>query len=456
MTHDLDSLDSPPASVAPLADLARLQLGEMSDVQEARGLNQTLDAFARTEPRRQGFRILRAWPAWGAALTVVLVAGWFAGARVLGGKPLGYTISQGEVQAGGYFRSGEQASTIRFSDGTNLALAAGSRGRIASVDAHGARVILDEGEARVHVVHVPRAHWLFDAGPFLVHVRGTEFTLTWRGEEGRLDLRMHDGAVSVTGPVSDQAIALRAGQWMTVRLASREVFVRDLEQAHEPDIARDQPTVAPKEMAPPIVTSGITTDRPSSRLSTKVERESAPPAATNASRSRRTAVLSTVQLQPGSVDEGWAPARAEGDWDRILGMATRRGLDRTLTERSSEDLALLADAAHYRQRDDIAEKALLAQRRRFPGSTRAKDAAFLLGRIVEGRPDGAGEALAWYDRHLDEAPTGAYAPEALGRKMAVVAKLRGEIAARPIAEEYLRRYPSGTYARAARVTIDKH
>jgi TolA-binding protein len=146
----------------------------------------------------------------------------------------------------------------------------------------------------------------------------------------------------------------------------------------------------------------------------------------------------------------WAPARAAGDWNRVLELATKRGLDRTLVERNSDDLALLADAAHYLRRDDVAERALLAQRQRFAGSTRAKDAAFLLGRIVESKPDGALRALDWYDRHLEEAPEGTYASEALGRKMTVLAQLRGDEAARPVAEEYLRRYPSGTYARAAR------
>jgi TolA-binding protein len=113
-------------------------------------------------------------------------------------------------------------------------------------------------------------------------------------------------------------------------------------------------------------------------------------------------------------------------------------------------LALLADAAHYLHRDEVAKQALLAQRRRFPGSTRAKDASFLLGRIVEARPDGASEALGWYERHLEEAPTGEYASEALGRRMIVLVKLRGEADARVVAKEYLRRYPNGSYARAAR------
>jgi hypothetical protein len=38
----------------------------------------------------------------------------------------------------------------------------------------------------------------------------------------------------------------------------------------------------------------------------------------------------------------------------------------------------------------------------------------------------------------------------LGRKMTVLARLHGAETARPVAEEYLRRFPGGTYARAAR------
>ncbi len=68
---------------------------------------------------------------------------------------------------------------------------------------------------------------------------------------------------------------------------------------------------------------------------------------------------------------------------------------------------------------------------------------------------GAQQALSWYERHLREAPGGAYASEALGRKMTLLGRSRGEAAARPVAEEYLRRYPNGTYAPAARAYVER-
>jgi TolA-binding protein len=100
----------------------------------------------------------------------------------------------------------------------------------------------------------------------------------------------------------------------------------------------------------------------------------------------------------------------------------------------------------------VARRALAAQRRRFPRSARANDAAFLLGRLEEmaQRPE---VALTWYERCLGESPHGTYTSEALGRKMTVVQRLHGAGRARPVAEEYLRRFGDGTYAAAARALL---
>jgi TolA-binding protein len=136
--------------------------------------------------------------------------------------------------------------------------------------------------------------------------------------------------------------------------------------------------------------------------------------------------------------------------DSILGDVERLGLKRSLGEASSDDLSALADAARYRRQQDIARQSLLAQRSRFPGSGRACDAAFLLGRLEESNEGGGPKALEWYDQYLEGAPTGAYASEALGRKMIATQKLMGGKAARAVAQEYLERFPTGAYAGAAR------
>jgi TolA-binding protein len=408
-----------------LADLAHHRLGAMSDVQQARGMAGVLAAFKESGPRRRAWHV-RPLFLVGAAISILVVAGVIVGAKSFHQEPLTYVMSGGEIQAGGYFRVGDHAQPIiRFSDGTKLTLKAGARGRVASVDALGARVMLDDGEAQVSVVPRVGARWLFDAGPFLVRVRGTEFDLAWNADEGKLDVRLRTGALSVDGPLSNQAVSLRGGQWLTVRLATQEVFVRNLDDnPPAPSVAPAPAAAIAPEPAPALQPSPVASSHP------------APSHPSHAP------------------DLDWSKARAEGSWDRILDAATKRGIDRSLGERGSEDLALLADAAHYLHRDDIAERTLLAIRKRFGGTTRAKDAAFLLGRIIEARPGGAKAALEWYDRHLEEAPSGVYASEALGRKMTVLGRL-GDEGARPVAKEYLRRYPAGSYARAARAYAER-
>ena len=89
----------------------------------------------------------------------------------------------------------------------------------------------------------------------------------------------------------------------------------------------------------------------------------------------------------------WPSALASGDFAFIIEEA-ERDLPRALEASTSDDLAALADAARYRRQDDLARRALDAQRRRFQGSPRAADAAFFLGRLDEKEGAGLVHALA--------------------------------------------------------------
>ena len=146
--------------------------------------------------------------------------------------------------------------------------------------------------------------------------------------------------------------------------------------------------------------------------------------------------------------KSWSEYLAHGDWDRILAEAEAKGVDATLQTASSDELFALADAARYRRQSDLARAALLAERRRFAGSARSLDVAFLLGRVEESRD--RARAISWYDEYLGRAPTGTYAAEAWGRKLVLTNELKGRSFARPIAEDYQRRFPKGSYAGVAR------
>jgi TolA-binding protein len=105
--------------------------------------------------------------------------------------------------------------------------------------------------------------------------------------------------------------------------------------------------------------------------------------------------------------------------------------------------------------DRLARRVLLTHRARFPGTLRAKEASFLLGRLAEGHGGHVADALTWYDRYLQEAPSGAYAAEAMGRMMIVLDRQQRIDEARAVAATYLRRFPQGIYARAARGVLSR-
>jgi len=159
-----------------------------------------------------------------------------------------------------------------------------------------------------------------------------------------------------------------------------------------------------------------------------------------------------VAEPPTEPKRDWAGQLAAGKLEVIVTEAQRWGIDACLAEASSAELSALADAARYTRRGALAKRALLALRQRFAGSRRAAEAAFLLGRLAEAE-EGNAKALAWFERYLGEAPGGAYASEALGREMTLVQQLSGDERAALVAQEYLRRFPSGTYARAARALL---
>jgi TolA-binding protein len=342
---------------------------------------------------------------------------------------IAYHIEGGNLVDGGYLReSGRGGVKLLFAEGTEFILTPGTRSRLRSVDASGARIAIEQGTASFQVTPAPAGdhRWQVDVGPFLVTVKGTVFSVSWDAAAERFELKLRHGRVTVSGPVSGGEISRHAGPRLVVDLPAGQTVISE----PKPEEWLDVPgSPAPRADDAPAA------DSPG-RSGKAVARPATPAPAGKSNGERR-----------------WAMALAAGDLDRILGDAERAGLKPTLEHASSDDLLALADAARYRRRMDLAREVLLAERRRFPDSRQALDAAFLLGRVEESSQSGLGRAIEWYDEYLKRAPAGTYASEALGRKMTLTSELEGTAQARPIAEEYLRRFPSGTYAGPARAFV---
>ena len=154
------------------------------------------------------------------------------------------------------------------------------------------------------------------------------------------------------------------------------------------------------------------------------------------------------------VGERWPERVAAGAFRGVIAEAESRGIDAVLKQVPLTDLVALADAARYAGRTDVARRALLAQRDRFATTAEAHAAAFLLGRLADDAGGSPEAALRWYDRYLVEAPRGAFAAEALGRKM-IALRRASDPAAPSVAAEYLRLHPSGPHAASAREIVNR-
>jgi TolA-binding protein len=405
-----------------LVGLAQSLLGEMSLQQRARGL-------ARVNARRSqagdagGMRFSRAFVgavAFGVAAALVLAGGSYL--RASRSTVLAYTVEGRPASSDTtVVAEGEKRPLVRFEDGTEVQLSGGARANVAAVTEHGARIALERGELHARVAHWAGSRWLFDAGPLVVTVTGTAFSLAWSPREERFELKLESGTVAVSGAATQEPIALHAGQSLTIRLHPREIVIRDLtsDEATPTSVSSDSDaeTLAPPPSA--VEPVGSAAEPP------------APPA------------------PPARETRDWSAKLSAGKAEAIVAEAEGLGIESCLATATSADLAALSDAARYTRKTALAKRALLAQRQRFSGSTRAAEAAFLLGRLAEAG-DGRADALSWFEKYLREAPRGAFASEALGRKMLLVGQLSGNDAATTVAREYLSRFPSGTYAPMAR------
>lgn len=423
------SQQEPPDSraLSRLSELLRDAPSPPTHVELERGLSAVRARLARSRTTRaRGSRW--AWAASLAALGAALVVAALAlhGRDVTGERAIAVSrIEGGQLLQNGYLsESSEQGVRLFFDEGSQFALTPGGRGRLRFDGANGVRLLLERGEASLQITKTREPRWSVESGPFLVSVRGTDFTVGWDPTSEHFELTLRRGRVVVSGPLLGDDFAVRPGQKLSVSLPRGETVITE---ARPP-----LPSASPPATATP-------------RLD---ELPATGPEASSAA-----ALLPKPPASVAPPPRQWRGALANGEFDRILAEAERAGIDATLDGASSDDLFALADAARYRRRVELAQAALLAQRRRFPGSPRAAEAIFLLGRVAELRPSGRAAAVARYDEYLARAPGGTYAAEALGRKMTLVSELDGPTSARPVAEAYLRRFPRGSYAGAARTLL---
>lgn len=337
---------------------------------------------------------------------------------------------------------GERKAVIEFSDGSTVAVAADSQARVMAVGDHGARVRLEHGEGHVNIVPREDAAWQIHAGAFVVTVTGTRFDVGWQPDDQELRVHMYEGTVRVSGCSVVGGISVAAGQSLEARCLDEQVEASLVSKpravasvaSREPEAPVSPPDVLPTASAAPVATQEVGPPTMVPDVPRIVS-----DAGVDASEDAEHTEAET---------SSWQDLAASGKYREAFAKVIEKGFDEECETASRGDLLVLADVALFAGRPDRAMQSLLAVRKRFEGSSAAATAAFKLGVMAfDGPPP---ESRRWFVTYLRERPGGIFAREARGRLMEVEAKSGRTEAARRMADDYLKRYPDGPHAPAAR------
>jgi len=177
------------------------------------------------------------------------VAGLFA-ARLTDRAPISYVVAGAaaidragveapSAQAGG----GTLPARLHFSEGTEVTLAAGGRLNVTRRTSRGAVLELEHGQARFQVVHRRGTRWSVVAGPFVVEVTGTEFTVDWSPAAGRMVVDLKVGTVRVGGASVGGTVELHPGERLVATAADHRLTLSpdDLSPERGSASAADEP-----------------------------------------------------------------------------------------------------------------------------------------------------------------------------------------------------------------------
>jgi transmembrane sensor len=318
-----------------------------------------------------------------------------------------------EFQSNQPILADEQARVLLVSDSTRIELAPHGIMSIEEIRSNGATVLLERGELSLDVHHEDDTSWRVGAGPWTVHVTGTQFVVAWEPSTEHFRVAVSEGSVRVEGP-EGQIAQLRAG----------EELVR----------ARGKATIEPETFEDSGEVAALEQPEPADPEQAVGEHKRSKPAARGWDR----------YFDDADYQRAWDVLAEQPDG--ILGEAER--------VKDASTMLDLADVARFTKHTGDTRKVLELLRERFPESTEAGEAAFALGRMAA---DGGSHAKAavWFERYLDERPSGSFAADALGRLIDCYDALGQTDDAKSAAKRYLAGYPKGPHAAKAQKILDQ-
>ncbi|PRQ05014.1 FecR domain-containing protein [Enhygromyxa salina] len=422
-----------------------LRLDDPNEHARARArLLQAVDASSRvgvvpaTGARGLGWR-LGVGTLAAAACTLALIVSWPSGSTDPIGDPssahaLVFELDGAEVASddlGDVIAAEQTSRLLAFSDSTAVELSPGGRLHLDDIRSNGAVVVLDAGEVALAVHHERDTSWRVDAGPWQVHVTGTQFSVAWEPTVQSFRVAVIEGSVRVEGPDGD-VTNLRGG----------DTLIRE----------RGKATIEPESLiADPIGADpgGIPTGEGVGQgEATEVSDEPLGPVA-SADPDTGASKPNSAQAKQLSWDQHFDNSDYAAAWQALAQLSG--GIHAEATHANANTLLDLADVAHYTKHSDDARKLLEQLRERFPASDEAGKAAFALGRLAATSGSQA-KAASWFELYLVELPNGSLAGDALARLIDSYDALGRKGDASEAAKRYLARFPKGPHAdKAAKI-----
>ncbi|MCY1057333.1 FecR domain-containing protein [Nannocystis sp. SCPEA4] len=306
--------------------------------------------------------------------------------------PLTVAVAQQAVMVGSWLAAPEhEALVLEFSDRSRAELTAGTAARLVKVESTRVELHLERGAVALDVQPAPGREWFVIAGPFTVELSDAASSATWQPDTRTLIVEVRRGSAAIGGDAPPTR--LTAGQ----RLELRDLPAGDDHRLASPG---DAHAAIPSANNPP-------------PPSPPAGDPSSPP--TNKTPSTKPSPAATAKSPPSPRQPTWIELAEAGDHTAALAAAEQLGFGPLLKDLEVDDLDLLARCARFAGDGPRARDALQALRRRFPGDSRARTAAFLLGRVALDLEHDAARAGEWFATYLSEAPDGALAGDARRR-----------------------------------------
>jgi hypothetical protein len=396
--------------------------------------------------RRLQSEFISSPPAKGHRIRNIAIAASAAAAVLIGFvvysliTPFGLTATVVEteepVTTGSWISATEDTGTVlAFSDGSEIVMEQNTEMRVHSLKSQGAHLLLERGNIDVSVAHKPITDWRFDAGPFHVHVTGTRFSVNWVPENQIFLLDVIEGTVTINGPMLEEGKALARGNRIEVSLLDQVVQI-----SKQDTVDRIVSQNSPPELID--VDQALTPD------SSLAPEESVPEVGTTVRARRRTPSRHHRIRHPS-----WRDLARKGAYSEAVEVVEELGFAKVVANQSSQDMMLLGDAARLSHNINMASKVYKLVRKRFPRSSEAQRAAFILGRMQLEQRGNPKRAARWFDACYRDNSHGTMAREAAGRLIESL-ESAGELEkAKQAATTYLNRYPRGPHTKLAQKVL---